>query len=470
MECFSLAKKMHEMENMLRRLVLRSHEALTGRHVLRQLEWLNHTQWLSGEDLLVLQRDKLQRLLDYVYHHVPYYRQTFDEVGFQPANFSRDPANFQKIPIITKYIMQKHAEAFKTTDPDVRRTLHLHSTSGSTGEPFNFYEDHTHRDNVTADILRNLTWCGWRFGESHVYLWGQPVERSLQSQLRGWLMDAVLNRFYSNAYLMTDESLAKLIRQIRRRRPGLMYGYAAALCHFAQFVQKQNIIDIRFHGVYSSGEILYPHQRELIEQTFACKVFNRYAANEVGGIACECEGHAGLHINVEGCYVEVVNGDVLIEDERPGDIVVTNLNNYGFPFIRYRLADIVQSSFEQGCPCRRRSPKLNLVRGRVVDIFKTVDGRVVWGDLEGTVFQVEGIKKSQVIQKALDHILIRLVCDNTFDQADLEKIERIVKKMMGATTKVAFEFPDCIPMCESGKFRYSYSEIVGDLSKDNGQD
>jgi phenylacetate-CoA ligase len=291
------------------------------------------------------------------------------------------------------------------------------------------------------------------------------MERPLPQRLRAWLMDLSLNRFVANAYILSEENMEALVRRIRRHRPQLLFGYATALFVFAQFVHEKRLNDIKFQAVYSTGEILYPHQRRRIEETFGCKVFGRYATLEVGGIACECEEHTGMHISVENCYVEILRDGKPVEDGQPGEIVITNLNNYGFPFIRYRLADVVQRR-NQECLCGRQSPMLENIQGRTVDVFRTVNGGAVWGDLEGTVFQVEGIKQSQVIQKAVDLILIRIVKDETFQDAQLAKIERIVKKMMGDATRVQFEFPDHIPMHKSGKYRYSYSELSESRSSD----
>jgi phenylacetate-CoA ligase len=276
-------------------------------------------------------------------------------------------------------------------------------------------------------------------------------------------MDLSLNRFVANAYFLSDQSMGALVCQIRRHQPVLLIGYATALFVFAQFVNERELDDIKFQAVYSTGEVLYQYQRKLIEETFGCRVFNRYATIEVGGIGCECEAHSGMHINVESCYIEILRGNDPVTEGQPGEIVVTNLDNYGFPFIRYRLADVVQKR-NNGCSCGRQSPMLEVVQGRTVDIFRTGDGGAVWGDLEGTIFQVDGIKQSQVIQKSTDIIQVRIVRDENFQDAQLAKIERTIKKMMGEKTKVEFEFTEKIPMTKSGKYRYSYSELNENLS------
>ena len=78
----------------VRRGLLRLHEFSTGRHILERLDELNRTQWLSRDELLALQRAKLQRLVEYAYHYVPYYRRIFDEVGFRPGRLAQRPGFF----------------------------------------------------------------------------------------------------------------------------------------------------------------------------------------------------------------------------------------------------------------------------------------------------------------------------------------------------------------------------------------
>jgi phenylacetate-CoA ligase len=187
-------------------------------------------------------------------------------------------------------------------------------------------------------------------------------------------------------------------------------------------------------------------------------VFNRYATTEIGMIGYECDAHTGLHVSVENSYIEILQGERPAADGEPGEIVVTNLNNYGFPFIRYRLKDVVKSHGGP-CSCGRQSPMIECVQGRTVDIFRTVDGNPVWGGLDTTLFQVKNIKQFQVIQKALDLVVVRIVKDDGFSEPDATRIENIIKRLLGQAVCVRFEFPDTIPQLESGKFRYAYSEL-----------
>jgi phenylacetate-CoA ligase len=102
---------------------------------------------------------------------------------------------------------------------------------------------------------------------------------------------------------------------------------------------------------------------------------------------------------------------------------------------------------------------LEMVEGRQIDLFRTKDGRTVWSDFYSTMFEVEGVRRYQMIQKSLDLILVRLVINGNFDKSRLSYIERTIQQVMGPGTQVRFEFLDSIPLGRSGKFRYAFSEV-----------
>jgi len=278
---------------------LKFFDKVTGHNILHRLDELTRAQWLSADELQTLQMHRLQSLLEYAYAYVPYYRRVFDEVGFRPDRLAVDPGSFRRIPPVSKAYMRDHPEEFTTTDVTRRRGMSRSSTSGSTGEPFVFWEDHSFQDYANANTFRHHTWCGWRPGQLRVYLWGIPFGATFRQRLRDQVRDWAWGRAFVNAFNLSDEGMSYLANLIRRRKPKLLHGYTSALYFFAQFVREHGWDDVQVPAVYSSAEVLYPHQRETIEETFGCAVFNRYATHEVGGIACECEGHIGMHISTE---------------------------------------------------------------------------------------------------------------------------------------------------------------------------
>jgi phenylacetate-CoA ligase len=447
------------MISFIRRKAINLYELAASRRFLSRLAELNRTQWLTQEELLALQQDKLHRLLEYAYSFVPYYRRLFDQVGFQPNDILTDPASFQKIPTISKTVINDNFDELVTTDPRKRKRLSRNSTGGSTGHLLIFMQDDDFRDYVTADIHRHIQWTGWQFGECHAYIWGGDYEVATRQLLRTRLMDWALNRFVANAFALSEASMAAFVQDIRQKRPKVLFGYASALARFAEFVQAHHLDDIKFLSVISSAEVLYPHQRELIERTFGCGVIDRYGTRELGGIACECQEHMGLHISTENVCVEILRNGVPVPVGEEGDIVVTNLNNYGMPFIRYQTGDVGQLS-DVECRCGRGLPMMQIVSGRATDLFKTKDGRTIHRAFFTHLFYDIGeVKQFQVTQESYNLVVVSIVERSPLPSERLVFLERAIKDMIQSDVKVEFEFLDAIPLQPSGKYRFIISKV-----------
>jgi phenylacetate-CoA ligase len=455
------------MNAALTRTVLRLHEKLTGRRILQRLEELNCTQWLGRDELLALQQSKLQRLVEYAYRWVPYYRRTFDAVGFQPDDLRRDPECLAKLPTLTKAIIRENLQDMLTTEPDRRRRLNRLSTSGSTGHPLVFMQDDDFRDYVTADGQRHMGWGGWRLGKVHAFIWGAGLNASLAKAARTRLLDLAWNRFQTNAFMMTDASMAAFASRIMRQGPCTLFCYATALHRFAQFVRASDYHGMRFDGIFSSAEMLLPGVRAYLEETFQSPMFDRYGTLELGGVACECEAHTGLHVSVENNFVEILRDERRLGPGETGDVVVTNLNNLGMPFIRYLVGDAGAWHPEGSCRCGRAAPMLERIEGRKVDSFRTRDGRTVWAGFAGATFRClahPNIKQFQVVQKSLDLMLVRLVPEGSIPQAVLDEIARTIRQSFGVNVSVEFELSDVIAPLASGKHCYAVSELHGPSS------
>jgi phenylacetate-CoA ligase len=447
----------------LRRQAIQLYQAATSRRILQNLDELNRNQWLPREEIMELQRNKLHRLLAYACQHVPYYRRQFDRVGFQPADVLTDPTSMRKIPVLTKTIIRENSDDLVTTEAERRGQMGSLTTGGSTGQPLIFMQDNDFRDYVTADIHRHLGWAGWQLGQAHAYIWGANFESKASQSVRGKGMDWALGRFSTNAYVLSEESMSAFAAEVRSRQPRILFGYPSSMYRFAEFVRDHGLDDIKFKAIFGSAEVYYPAQRQLIEEVFGGKAFDRYGTRELGGVACECEAHTALHASVDNNYIEILQDLEGEEHALPGEvghIVVTNLNNYGMPFIRYSIEDMGAWSATERCACGRELPLMDLVQGRRIDMFRTRDGRAVWGGFASPLFGMEGVRQFQLIQKSYDLVVARIVKNGELDAARLDEIVRTVHIALGDQVKVEFEFPDEIPLLDSGKYRYAISEVA----------
>jgi phenylacetate-CoA ligase len=144
-----------------------------------------------------------------------------------------------------------------------------------------------------------------------------------------------------------------------------------------------------------------------------------------------------------------------------GEIVVTDLLNYGMPFIRYAMGDMGILTDEQ-CPCGRGLPLLKKVTGRTGDLLYTPDKKsIMSGSLVlYLVDEAPGlIGQVQIIQDRYDHLLIKLTKDPLPTQAILDYQTATIHRLFGKEMSVSFEFVDDIPLEKSGKYRFAICNI-----------
>ena len=168
-----------------------------------------------------------------------------------------------------------------------------------------------------------------------------------------------------------------------------------------------------------------------------------------------------MHINAESLYVETVppqdTQSFEYSEKGTGEIVVTDLLNYGMPLIRYKMGDMGILADEL-CACGRGLPLLKNIVGRTSDIFYTPDKkRVTAGSLVlYLVDEAPGlIGQAQIVQDKLDHLIIRMT-NNPPPKREIKEYQRkVVKRLFGEKMKVSFETVTEIPIEKSGKYLFT---------------
>jgi phenylacetate-CoA ligase len=402
----------------------------------------------------------LARLLRHCEQQVPYYAARMAAVDL---SYREDPAAYlERLPILTKDLIRTHFEALKSRDLD-RRAWSYNSSGGSTGMPVKLIQDRDYLDHQSAIQLLSHDWAGRRFGERAVRIWGSDrdiVQGSMGFKMK--LLNRLTNDTYLNAFRMGPEQMRSFITELNSQPPQLIIAYAQAAYELAQFAEREGLRIVPQRAMLTSAGTLYPAMREKIEGVFGCKIFDRYGSREVGDIACECAEHCGLHLFPWGSYVEIVDDDGQpVPDGTEGNILVTSLNNYAMPLIRYRIGDRGVLSIRRGCPCGRRGRILERITGRSQDTFRRADGTLVnTGYFVLGLFNREWIDKFQVIQNDYRSIVYRIVPTGAgYRPEDLVEITRRTQLAMGADCQVDFEFPDDIASSPSGKYRYTISHV-----------
>jgi len=428
---------------------------------------LERNQWLSAAELRDLQQRKLASLLSFAGKNVPYYRALFHDLSVHTER-AIGAKELQRLPPLTKDIIRRDHDALVSEDLTGNGLL-SNSTSGSTGDAIRFYTDLRSTPYRKAAGKRSHSWTGWQLGDRTVSLWGAAMDQKRSAELRGRLHGLVSGNLFLSSYDLSTSRMDEYIERIKSFKPRQLFAYPGPLEQFAIHCSERGVVFPSIKGIVCSAETLWPHQREIIEDAFGIKVLDQYGCREFSQIATECEAHNGLHISVDRLLVEVVDAE-----GRPcppgevGRILVTDLDNYGMPFIRYEIGDLGALAEERPCSCGRGLPKLEKVEGRTLDIIHTPDGRRIGGTFWTLLLRSRrGLKQFQVIQDELEGVVINFVRDSVFDDTALDYFTTSIKNYCGHDFNVEFVEQDAIGLTGSGKQRIivsrlaSQPEIVG---------
>ncbi|WP_462323591.1 phenylacetate--CoA ligase family protein [Desulfoplanes sp.] len=414
------------------------------------------SQWYRRSDIEKKQREKLNDLLNYVSKNVPYYCNCMRAKRYRidnDFNFNE----FKKLPFLTKDIIRKNFSDLKS-DSVKDNSLVRNSTSGSTGKSLLFYNDKKSLLHRQAVVCRNSDWLCCRFTDRKVSIWGAPIDVKKYDTLRGRIHSHFTRNKLLSSYELSDEMMFRYAQIIQRFQPKLLISYPSHLVLFVEFLKKKSLQLPSIGAIITSGETLYSWQRKIIEDITQVKVSDRYGSREFGNIAHQCEMHADYHINPERFYLEIVDHDGQpVKTGSVGDIVVTDLDNYGFPFIRYKIGDI--GSFSSNvCPCGRNLPAMSSIDGRSFDVIEGPNGNRLGGTFWTLVMRkTGGIDNFQIIQKAADVLQINIVRSSDFSSKSFDSTLNSIQEKLGQGIQLNVSYVPYIPPTKSGKRKFVVS-------------
>jgi phenylacetate-coenzyme A ligase PaaK-like adenylate-forming protein len=415
-------------------------DMLIGGSIAAKLREYRRIQWYSRKELLRVQADSLRNLLQHAAERVPYY-------GGIRVDASGDPfEEIRKFPVMRKEIIKNNLDAF--TNVDKRKLLHAFS-SGSSGEQGVVYYGKDELSTERAIQILWWEWAGYRFGQRTLQT-GMTVERGFVKSAK----DFLLRTSYYPAYDLQEKHVLEKLEQIRTSRNiRHLMGYASSLYVFAETAQKHDIRDVHFESVVSWGDKMFPHFRRKIEQQFHTRVFDTYGCTEGCMIAAQCECF-NYHIMSPHVYLEIVNDNgAPVPTGHFGNVVVTRLDNYSMPLIRYYLGDLATlDSPHRICECGRSLPLLKQIVGRDTDIVRTRSGKHMIVHFFTGIFEFyPQIKQFRVVQKTLDEITIEYIPDIGFTPAIIKKIHGQITSLLQEDFPVRFIEVDQINPTPSGK-------------------
>jgi phenylacetate-CoA ligase len=423
---------------------------------LCHLKYLERSQYLPLEKIREDQWMRLKKILRHAFENTEFYRKCFLKINAVPEDI-KDWRDFERLPFLTKEDIREYRnEMVAKSIPEHK--LVAKKTSGSTGVSLEFFVDEDSLQWKRACTIRYNRWAGWDLGERVAAIWGNPEHyKNWRMRLRNILLDRYT---YLDTLNMDEKSMIEFYRAICLRPPALLFGHAHSLHLFSKFLKEKSWSPPRPKGIISTAMVLHSHERKTIEEVFGIKVTNRYGCEEVSLIACECEQHQGLHINLDTLVVEVIRDGKQASPGEPGSIVVTDLTNYGMPFIRYKVGDVGILS-ERNCSCGRSFPMLQSIEGRAADYIVTPEGKYISGIslTENFAMLLPEIKQLQIVQDRENHIILRIVKSDNYKDETAIKIRALFIERFGLAMSYELEYLNMIPQEASGKYRFCISKM-----------
>jgi phenylacetate-CoA ligase len=409
---------------------------------------------MKKEELQQLQIQKLKILLRHAYENVPYYHESFKKNDFRPSDFNK-LEDMQKIPVLQRSELRLKSEEFIAKNFKTSELISC-KTSGTTATPVKFYRSKVDMTWDMAAELRGYGWAGYKTGAKLVYLrlFG-PNDLLTSVKYR---LERLANRWkLLGGYDLSEKSMASFCTRTRSFRPHFVLGGAGPTNIFAVFLLENGQYTIRPKAVFTYGETLLPHYRKTIEKAFNCKVYDIYGATEVAHIAAQCGCHEGHHVSQENVLVEIEkDGEIAVLGEE-GKVLLTSLNGFAVPFIRYDIGDRGKM-FVDDCSCGRG---LSLFRpiGRTYEYFVHSDGTfTIFRDLQ-TIFEDLPIEDFQIVQQSYDEIVIKIVKRTGYTKAHTDYILKKVSLCISKVAKLRVELVDSVPLIGFGKVPHFVSKI-----------
>lgn len=390
-----------------------------------------------------VQNEKLCKLISYCYENIKYYRELFDEHSIRPDDI-KTVADLVKVPVLTKEQLRNRFWDFL---PKELPRCRVSRTSGSTGIPLCILSDVNSRINNSAAVIRYRRQLG-------MPLIGKAIITPLKSENdthidEHWtFLQGIHKTYYINPYKSITKN--ETIKLLKLKKPAII-GITPAIRALAQRIHDGIFPAIEPCAVLITGESLSGQVRELLEDTFKVKVTDIYACNEAGDIAWQCKKGRLYHINADNCIVEIVKNGKPAEKGQTGEVVITNLNRYSMPFIRYKNGDLAGFATDK-CPCGCMLPVLSQIAGRTGEDIHLPDGKIIpWNQLKGFMNH-PNVRQFQLVQNKDGSLTIKFIPE---DKSDIEQTKNILTSrfegLLGDSVNINFSIVERIAPAPSGK-------------------
>jgi phenylacetate-CoA ligase len=399
---------------------------------------LEDRESLDQEMIKEYQFIMLKEILIYSFMNVPYYRELFKSVSFDPYKFS-DFKQIEKIPFLTRKLVTENFDKLIS----IKKAEHGYytgSTGGSTGIALKFLLDYDSIYKENAFIYYYRKKLGYNFsdkvatfrthGPANVFWKLNPMYREI---------------IFSNSGL-SKNTIHKYAEKISQQKPDYLNGYISAIWFFSKLLEEYNIkLDLRLKGIFLISENPDPEQRQFIENFFNVKSSTFYGHSERVVIAEEKLPDRYVFDPYYG-YTEQIH-----LDKNEYAIVGTGFMNKTMPFIRYKTDDI--------CIPEEKYFRIYGKRNSNIGLYGINNEFLAGVGFHLNLGVFHKIVTYQFIQMEIGKADMYIIAEKDFLDEDLKNIKKEIDFQTKGVIDINVKVVDNLVLTQRGKFQKVISHI-----------
>ena len=384
---------------------------------------------MPREKIREMQLERLKHIVRYAYENVPMYKERFDKIGLKPEHI-RTLKDIEKIPYTTKDDLRDNYP-FKLLAVPMKKIIRIHASSGTTGKPITCGYTRADLDNWSTCIARILTMAGATDEDIFHVAFGYGLFTG------GFGLHYGIEKLGATVVPVSSGNTERQIMLLKDFGATALIATPSYAMYLAETAKKLGVLDdLKLRLVCMGAEGSTAEMHEALYRILGAFPTENYGLTEVGGpgVSGECREKAGMHINEDMYYPEIVNIEenrALPEGER-GELVLTTLTKEGMPILRYRTKDITSLTYEP-CKCGRTTARMARVVGRTDDMLIIRGVNVFPSQIESVLMAMPELGKTYEIivdrVNYMDTIEVRVEVGDASLLTDYSKLEELVAKI-----------------------------------------
>ncbi|QDP41454.1 phenylacetate--CoA ligase family protein [Radiobacillus deserti] len=418
---------------------------------------LEKSQWWPKEKHIEYQTMEMKKLLIHSYEHVKYYKDVFDDYGFNPYTF-KNLEDIQILPLLNKSIINDNFQDLQSDNYPSRKKM-LTTTGGTSGNQLKFFAE------------KNYNQVEWPFVE---LIW-ERVGYTSKSRVAALRNDSFRNRelfkydwkerrLIIDNFHLSDSNIKTILDKLNNEKVEYIHTYPSAILSLCEYIKRTGFkMENTPKAILATSENIYPGQKEIVEGIFNSRLFTFYGHSERACIAGWCEKSDYYHIQSEYGYVELLDEEqkVITKTNTRGEIVCTGFWNYAMPFIRYQTGDYSAYASKKSCLCGRNYELLETIEGRwMQEMLVCKDGSkvsITALNMHSNLF--DNVKHYQLFQHKVGEVIIKIVKTDKFSDNDEIAILKEFMKKMGESIDFKVTYVSEIEKTQRGKYKYLIQKL-----------